>query len=238
MELLSLKNVSVGYEGKPVAENIGFDVSKGDYLCIIGENGAGKSTLMKTLLSLKAPLCGEIKFAKGFSKTSIGYLPQQTEVQKDFPATVWEVVVSGFVGKSGLSPFYGKAQKEEAKKWLERLNILNLKNKSYRALSGGQQQRVLLARALCAADGLLLLDEPAAGLDPIATKSMYDLIFDINKNSGVTVIMVSHDLFAAMKYSSHILQLSRSGVLFKTTAEYKNSAEGRAFLGKEGESND
>ncbi len=238
MELLSLKNVSVGYEGKAVAENVSFSVSKGDYLCIIGENGAGKSTLMKTLLSLKTPISGKISFADGFSKTSIGYLPQQTDVQKDFPATVWEVAVSGFVGKSGRRPFYSKQQKETAKKWLERLDIFKFKNKSYRALSGGQQQRVLLARALCAADGLILLDEPAAGLDPIVTKNMYELIGDINKNSGVTVIMVSHDLSAAMKYSSHILQISRNGAFFGTTEEYKNSAEGRAFLGKEDKNND
>ena len=170
MELLSLKNVSVGYEGKAVAKNISFSVSSGDYLCIIGENGAGKSTLIKTLLSLKAPVSGEIKFANSFSKTSIGYLPQQTDAQKDFPATVWEVAVSGCLGRCGFRPFYSKEQKETAKKWLERLEIFNLKNKSYRALSGGQKQRVLLARALCAAKGLILLDEPAAGLDPIVTK--------------------------------------------------------------------
>ncbi len=238
MELLSLKNVSVGYEGKAVAENISFSVSSGDYLCIIGENGAGKSTLIKTLLSLKAPVSGEIKFANSFSKTSIGYLPQQTDAQKDFPATVWEVAVSGCLGRCGFRPFYSKEQKETAKKWLERLEIFNLKNKSYRALSGGQKQRVLLARALCAAKGLILLDEPAAGLDPIVTKNMYDLIKDINEKNGVTVIMVSHDLSAAMKYSTHILQISRNGAFFKTTEDYKNSAEGKAFLGEEDEKND
>lgn len=232
MELLSLENVGVGYEGKAVAENISFSLSAGDYLCIIGENGAGKSTLVKTLLSLKAPVSGKIKFAEGFSKTSIGYLPQQTEIQKDFPATVWEVALSGCLGKCGLSPFYSKAQKEEAKKCLERLEIYKFKSKSYRALSGGQQQRVLLARALCAAEGLILLDEPAAGLDPIVTKNMYDLIKDINEKNGVTVIMVSHDLLAAMKYASHILQISRSGAFFGTTKEYRQSAEGRAFLGR------
>lgn len=238
MELLSLKNVSVGYEGKAVAENISFSVFSGDYLCIIGENGAGKSTLMKTLLSLKAPVSGEIKFSDGFSKTSIGYLPQQTDAQKDFPATVWEVAVSGCLGQCGFRPFYSKEQKKTAKKWLERLEIFDLKNKSYRALSGGQKQRVLLARALCAAKGLILLDEPAAGLDPIVTKNMYELIKDINEKNGVTVIMVSHDLSAAMKYSTHILQISRSGAFFKTTEDYKNSAEGKAFLGEEDEEND
>lgn len=233
MELLSLKNVSVGYDGKAVAENISFSLNSGDYLCIIGENGAGKSTLMKTLLSLKAPVSGEIRFADGFLKTQIGYLPQQTDVQKDFPATVFEVALSGCLNKCGLRPFYSKAQKEKAKMWLERLDILQYKKRSYRALSGGQQQRVLLARALCAANGLILLDEPAAGLDPIVTKNMYELIKSLNEESGVTVIMVSHDLAAAMKYASHILQISRRGAFFGTVSEYKNSAEGLSFLGKE-----
>ncbi len=235
MELLSLKNVSVGYDGKPVAENISFTLNRGDYLCIIGENGAGKSTLMKTLLSLKAPLSGEIKFSNGFSKTQIGYLPQQTDVQKDFPATVFEVALSGCLNGCGLRPFYSKAQKEKAQMWLQRLEILKYKKRSYRELSGGQQQRVLLARALCAANGLILLDEPTAGLDPIVTKNMYDLIKKINGENGVTVIMVSHDLAAAMKYASHILQISRSGAFFGSVEEYQNSAEGKAFLGKEGE---
>lgn len=235
MELLSLKNVSVGYDGKAVAENITFSLNRGDYLCIIGENGAGKSTLMKTLLSLRAPVSGEIRFADGFLRTQIGYLPQQTDVQKDFPATVFEVALSGCLNECGLRPFYSKAQKEKAKKWLERLGILQYRKRSYRALSGGQQQRVLLARALCAANGLILLDEPAAGLDPIVTKNMYELIKSLNEENGVTVIMVSHDLAAAMKYASHILQISRSGAFFGTVSEYRSSAQGRAFLGKEGE---
>lgn len=237
MEMLKLENVSIGYDGRAVAKDISFSVNSGDYLCIVGENGAGKSTLMKTLLSLKAPLSGEITFAPGFRKTQIGYLPQQTEVQRDFPATVWEVALSGFVGECGFRPFYSKEQKKICRSWLERLEIYNLKNRSYRALSGGQQQRVLLARALCAADGLILLDEPVAGLDPIVTKNMYELIKKIN-NDGVTVIMVSHDLSAAMKYSSHILQISKSSVLFMAKDEYAASPQGRAFLGREGESDD
>lgn len=233
MELLSLKNVCVGYDGKPVAKDISFSLNEGEYLCIIGENGAGKSTLMKTLLSLKAPISGEIKFKDGFLKTQIGYLPQQTAVQKDFPATVFEVVLSGCLNECGLRPFYSKAQKEKAEMWLERLEILKYKKRSYRALSGGQQQRVLLARALCAANGLILLDEPAAGLDPIVTKNMYELIKKINFENNVTVIMVSHDLAAAMKYATHILQISQSGAFFAPVAEYQTSAEGKAFLGKE-----
>lgn len=237
MELLSLKNVSVGYDGKPVVEDISFSLNSGDYLCIIGENGAGKSTLMKTLLSLKLPLSGEIKFENGFSKSRIGYLPQQTDVQKDFPATVFEVALSGCLNECGLRPFYSKAQKEKTELWLSRLEILKYKKRSYRSLSGGQQQRVLLVRALCAANGLILLDEPTAGLDLIVTKNMYDLIKKINTENGVTVIMVSHDLAAAEKYASHILRISRGKAFFGSVEEYRNSSEWKAFLGKEGEEN-
>lgn len=235
MRLLTAENLSVGYEGKSVAEKISFTVNSGDYLCIIGENGAGKSTLMKTILSLKAPLSGKLKTDKSLLKGRIGYLPQQTEVQKGFPATTFEIVLSGFVSKRGLCPFYSKAQKRQALEWLGRLEIEELKNKSYKKLSGGQQQRVLLARALCAADRLVLLDEPTAGLDPFVTKSMYSLISSLNRENAMTVIMITHDLEAALRDSSHILQITHTGCFFGTVEEYKNSAHFAAFSGREGE---
>lgn len=235
MRLLTAENLSVGYEGKSVAEKISFTVNSGDYLCIVGENGAGKSTLMKTLLSLKAPLSGKLETDKSLLKGRIGYLPQQTEVQKGFPATAFEIVLSGFVSKRGLCPFYSKAQKKQALEWLSRLEIEGLKNKSYKKLSGGQQQRVLLARALCAADRLILLDEPTAGLDPFVTKSMYSLISSLNRENGMTVIMITHDLEAALRCSSHILQITHTGCFFGTVEEYKNSAHFAAFFGREEE---
>lgn len=237
MRLITAENLSVGYEGKSVAENISFSLNSGDYLCIVGENGAGKSTLMKTLLSLKAPLSGKLEFDKSLRRGEIGYLPQQTEVQKGFPATVLEIVLSGFVSKSGLRPFYSKNEKKQAVSWLRRLEIEELKNNSYKKLSGGQQQRVLLARALCAADKLILLDEPTAGLDPLVTKNMYSLISSLNKENKVSVIMVSHDLDAALHYSTHILQITHSGCFFGTVEEYKNSSFFTLFSGKEGENN-
>lgn len=237
MRLITAENLNVGYEGKSVAENINFTVDSGNYLCILGENGAGKSTLMKTLLSLKSPVSGKLELEKSIIKNKIGYLPQQTEVQKGFPATVFEIVLSGFVSKCGLRPFYGRKEKEQAALWLKRLEIEDIKNKSYKKLSGGQQQRVLLARALCAADKLILLDEPTAGLDPLVTKNMYSLISSLNKENGVTVIMISHDFDAALKYSSHILQITHSGCFFGTTEEYTESSFFTAFSGKEGESN-
>ena len=235
MELLRLTDVSVGYEGKPVATGLSLTLSEGDYLCIVGENGAGKSTLMKTLLGLRAPLAGSIVFSDAIARNEIGYLPQQTQVQRDFPATVWEVVLSGCLNRSGLRPFYTKAQKETAQRWLEKLDMASLKKRSYRALSGGQQQRVLLARALCATTKLLVLDEPVAGLDPIVTADLYALIQKINRESGITIIMVSHDIGAALQYATHILQVSGGDNFFGTVEEYRQSALGSLFLGKAGE---
>lgn len=235
MELLKLTDVSVGYEGKPVATGLSLTLQEGDYLCIVGENGAGKSTLMKTLLGLRAPLGGSIVFSDAIARNEIGYLPQQTQVQRDFPATVWEVVLSGCLNRSGLRPFYTKAQKETAQQWLEKLDMASLKKRSYRALSGGQQQRVLLARALCATKKLLVLDEPVAGLDPIVTADLYALIQRINREDGITIIMVSHDIGAALQYATHILQVSGDNNFFGTVEEYRQSALGSLFLGKAGE---
>ncbi len=235
MELLRLTDVSVGYEGKPVATGLSLTLQEGDYLCIVGENGAGKSTLMKTLLNLRAPLSGSIVFSDAIARNEIGYLPQQTLVQRDFPATVWEVVISGCLNRSGLRPFYTKAQKETAQQWLEKLDMASLKKRSYRALSGGQQQRVLLARALCATKKLLVLDEPVAGLDPIVTADLYALIQRINREDGITIIMVSHDIGAALQYATHILQVSGDNNFFGSVEEYRQSALGSLFLGKAGE---
>ena len=235
MELLKLTDVSVGSEGKPVATGLSLTLQEGDYLCIVGENGAGKSTLMKTLLGLRAPLSGSIAFSDAIARNEIGYLPQQTLVQRDFPATVWEVVISGCLNRSGLRPFYTKAQKETAQQWLEKLDMASLKKRSYRALSGGQQQRVLLARALCATKKLLVLDEPVAGLDPIVTADLYALIQRINREDGITIIMVSHDIGAALQYATHILQVSGDNNFFGTVEEYRQSALGSLFLGKAGE---
>ena len=203
---ITVKNLSVGYEGEVVVGNINFTVNKGDYLCIVGENGSGKTTLMKTLLGLRKPMSGEIIMGDDLKRNEIGYLPQQTVVQKDFPASVREIVMSGFQGRCGLRPFYKKEEKEEALMNMERMGIKDLADKCYRDLSGGQQQRVLLARALCATRKVLLLDEPVSGLDPKVTVEMYQLIKELN-NEGVTIIMISHDMEAASKYASHILHI-------------------------------
>ena len=219
MSELIVKNLTLGYEGDILVEDLNFAVNEGDYLCIIGENGAGKSTLMRTILRLQAPMSGTVEYADGMSSTDIGYLPQQTLVQRDFPASVWEIVLSGCQNKGGL--FYAKEQKKMAEKNIARMGLTDLRNRCYRELSGGQQQRVLLARALCATEKLLLLDEPVAGLDPKVTEEMYELIQKLN-HEGVTIIMISHDLKEAVTYASHILHLG-ANVFYGTKEEYLNS---------------
>lgn len=228
MAYLTVKNLSVGYENRVVAENIDFVVNQGDYLCIVGENGSGKSTLMKTLLGLKSPTSGEIIFGDGLKRNEIGYLPQQTAAQRDFPASVYEVVLSGCVGKNGWKPFYSGADRALAKDNIEKMGISDLANKCYRELSGGQQQRVLLARALCATKRILLLDEPVAGLDPRVTVEMYHTIAQLNAD-GVTIIMISHDI-AAVKYASQVLHIGHRPLFFGTKEDYIASDVGKVFF--------
>ncbi len=232
MALINISDASLGYEGKSIVTGLNFSVNKGDYLCIVGENGSGKSTLMKTLLGQKHVISGKIEFSEGLKQKEIGYLPQQTEVQKDFPASVKEIVLSGCLNNCGLRPFYSKADKTRAKENMEKLGITELENKCYRELSGGQQQRVLLARALCATKKLLILDEPVAGLDPVVTQNLYKIIKDIN-SEGITVIMVSHDISSAVKYASHILHISHTPLFFGTKEDYLKSEICRFFTDKE-----
>lgn len=227
MSLLKACNLTLGYEGKTVVENLNFTVNSGDYLCIVGENGSGKTTLMKTILHLNPPVSGEIETGEGLKPSEIGYLPQQTEVQRDFPASVWEIVLSGNLGHSGIVPFYTKEQKDKARENLEKMGISDLSKRCYRELSGGQQQRVLLARTLCATTKMLLLDEPVSGLDPVVTSEMYSTIEALNKD-GITVIMISHDMDAAIKYATHILQIGND-IFFGTKAEYLKYREGNCI---------
>lgn len=229
MPLLSCRNLFLGYEGKTIVSDLSFAVNAGEYLCIVGENGSGKSTLMKALLGLKAPIGGQIEMGDGMKAAEIGYLPQQTAVQRDFPASVQEVVRSGCLNRMGLRPFYNKRERQTAEENMEKLGILPLAKRCYRELSGGQQQRVLLARALCAAGKLLLLDEPVSGLDPKAAAEMYHLIQNLNE-SGITVVMISHDMEASVKYASHILHIGIGKALFfGTAADYQESSAGGIY---------
>lgn len=229
MPLINIQNSSLGYEKRKVVTDLSFNVSKGDYLCIVGENGSGKSTLMKTILGLIPPIEGEIVFGEGLKQNEFGYLPQQTDVQKDFPASVDEIVISGCLNQCGLRPFYNLEERRLAKSSLDRLGISHLSKHCYRELSGGQQQRVLLARALCATRKILLLDEPVAGLDPKATKDLYDIIDDLNKRDHITIIMISHDVTAAIKYASHILHIGKKPLFFGSKKDYVETSIGNAY---------
>ena len=231
MSLITCQDASFAYEGNTVVRDLNFSVESGDYLCIVGENGSGKSTLIKGILKLIAPRTGSVLMGDGLKPSEIGYLPQQTAAQKDFPASVHEVVLSGRLSALGMRPFYTKSDRKMVMDNLAKLGIDSLKNRCYRELSGGQQQRVLLARALCATKKLLLLDEPVAGLDPVVTQELYRLIQSINRETGITVVMVSHDIHSALQYAGHILHLKNKQEFFGTTQDYVQSGVGQVFIG-------
>ncbi len=219
MPLLECKKLCLGYNKNILVQDLNFFVNAGDYLCIVGENGSGKTTLMRTMLGLQKALDGQIIFGDGLKKNQIGYLPQQNQSQRDFPASVYEIVVSGLQGLAGLRPFYNKAERQLAFKNMKRLGILHLAKKSFKELSGGQQQRVLLARALCASQKMLLLDEPITGLDPAAADEMYRLVQDLNKNDGIAVVMISHDVKVALNDANRILHIGDK-IFFGSKEEY------------------
>lgn len=227
MSQIICENVSLGYENQPILTGLNFRVEQGDYLCILGDNGSGKSTLMKTLLGLTPPLAGSFRFGDGLSAKQIGYLPQQTQVQRDFPACVEEVVLSGCQSRCGMRPYYNKEEKRLARENMEQLGIARYAKRCYRELSGGQQQRVLLARALCATRKCLLLDEPVTGLDPRVTAELYEKIRCLNQQ-GITILMISHDPAAALHYASHILHVGRHP-FFGTRQEFLRSGLGRSY---------
>ena len=232
MSLISCKNVYLKYDNVSVVENLNFQVEKGDYLCIVGENGSGKSTLIKSILGLKETAEGHLHMGDGLTSKQIGYLPQQTTAQKDFPASVYEVVLSGCISAKRAFGFFSRDDKKLALDNMKKLDIEHLKKRCYRELSGGQQQRVLLARALCATKTMLLLDEPVTGLDPVVTAEFYSLVEKINKKYGITIIMVSHDLLSAVNYATHILHLNKTNSFFGKTEDYLFSDTYRKFRGE------
>lgn len=229
MAQLTCKDLRLGYDSTVIVDKLNFTVERGDYLCILGENGSGKTTLIKTILGLQPQLGGTISFNDGLKKQKIGYLPQQLSVQKDFPASVYEIVLSGCINKGKFNFIYTKKDKQNALDALNKLNILDIKKKSYRELSGGQQQRVLLARAKASADEMLILDEPTASLDPKATTELYELLYKLNKNEKMTVIMISHNIETAIKYASHILHVGSGQLFFGTVGDYIKSEIRESF---------
>ena len=232
--LIKCEHVDLGYENQDAVINVNMEVCPGDYLCIVGENGSGKSTLIKGLLGLLKPSGGKLTVAEELKTTGIGYLPQQTAAQKDFPASVREVVLSGCLSRRGRRPFYSKTEKDIASANMEKLGITQLANQCYRELSGGQQQRVLIARALCATRELLILDEPITGLDPMAIQDFYSMIRKLNREDKVAIIMVSHDLRNAVEEANKILHLQKQVLFYGPAHDYMNSkAAGHFFHEKE-----
>lgn len=229
--LIDCRDVALGYEGQALWEHLSFQVKSGDYLCIVGENGSGKSTLLRSLLGLMRPMAGSITLSDGLRSGAIGYLPQQTRAQRDFPATVTEVVLSGFLSARGWRFFYTAAEKSQALMHMGKMGILELKDRCYRELSGGQQQRVLLARALCAAGELLILDEPVTGLDPAAAQDLYRTLHYLNSKEGLAIVMVTHDMQNALRYGTSILHAGHHQWFFGTTEEYLTSPYGKRFGG-------
>ena len=249
--LISCQNLSFGYDGNTVIRDLTFTVEHGDYLWVVGENGSGKTTLIKGILRLLNPVKGNIQFCDELKQGRIGYLSQEMAIKKDFPAGVFEIVVSGNIGSMGLRPYYSVREKKLAEDALEQLGIAGLKKRCFRELSGGQQRRVLLARALCAASAepisagaehkvvetscrLLVLDEPAASLDPLVTVEVYELLNTLVLKKGITIIMVSHDTRAAERYANRILHLEGGCGYFGNTAEYLSSGRGKIFFGHHG----
>ncbi|WP_312651900.1 metal ABC transporter ATP-binding protein [Aminipila sp.] len=219
MALINCKNLVLGYDGKMIFENLSFKVNTGDYLCIMGENGVGKTTLVKCILGICKPMGGIIQFGEGLKQNEIGYIPQQSSAQREFPVTVQEVVLSGCLNSHGSIAVYNSKDKRRVEENLERLNIKNMKRKCYRELSGGQQQRVLLARALCATKKLLFLDEPVAGLDPKATEDFYDLLKEINCE-GITIVMITHDSQGIKKSAKQVLYMSQRELFYGDIKDY------------------
>ena len=233
MPLISFKHLTIGYDNNVVISDLNFSLEKGDYLLLLGENGAGKSTLLKTMLGLIKPIKGGITYDSSLKRKEIGYLPQQTQVQRDFPASIYEVVISGVLSKTGLRPFYNLKEKTAANNAMKKMGIYEIRKKCYRELSGGQQQRVLLARALCSSNKVLVLDEPVTGLDPKATLEFYELVASLNRDEDMTVVMISHDL-SALKYANKVLHLGHQ-VFFGDKEEDFHSQNYQTFLGKGGE---
>lgn len=227
--LISCKNMCSGYDGRIILKNVSFDICEGDYICIVGENGGGKSTLVKTLTGIIPFKSGHLHYLN-IKKSEIGYLPQQSVLNPDFPATVFEVVLSGTLSQKGIMPFYTKKLKNVAMNNLDLIGMAEFKNFPFSNLSGGQKQRVLLARALCATQKLLVLDEPVTGLDPIVTNDFYKLICDLNQKLNISIVMVSHDVDMAVRYAKKILHLKNGESYFAKTDEYVNSKLGKRFL--------
>lgn len=228
-KVLEVKDLSFSYPDKSILHRLSFDVDAGDFMCIVGTNGTGKSTLLKLILNQLSPLEGEIKLLGTNSEkykdfASIAYVSQKaTNINRDFPATVEEVVSLGLYSKKGLFKRNTKEDKKLIDSALERVGMLDYKHRQIGYLSGGQQQRVFIAKALISNPRIIFLDEPTTGIDIRAVDSICCLLGDLNKNSGITIVMVTHDISSIIYHSNKILVLSEDGSGEVMTSEKFNS---------------
>lgn len=229
-KLLTCRKLVPGYGARAVAGEIDIDVSEGDGLCVVGGNGTGKSTFLRTLLGLQPALSGEVSFNPSLRPGDIGYLPQQNPLQRDFPATAREVAMSGCQAMRGTRPFFRERERAIANEAMGRFGVAAFADRPYRELSGGQRQRVLLARALCAGRRLLVLDEPATGLDPGAAAELYAAMAELHRG-GLATISVTHDMAGGLEGATHILDLGRAKPFFGPMAEWARSRPGNGGKG-------
>jgi ABC-type Mn2+/Zn2+ transport system ATPase subunit len=192
--LLTLRDVSLGYDSRVVLAHLSFAVECGECLALVGPNGAGKTTLLRGILGLIPVLAGQIEYGFDRSTSPPGYVPQRETLDPIFPLTVFEVVLMGTYGRLALLRPVGRRQRQLAADCLEQVGLADLAHRPFWALSGGQKQRVLIARALAVEPTLLLLDEPTAGVDPGAATTIMDLVARLNRDQGLTVVLVSHHL--------------------------------------------
>ncbi len=218
--LITAQNITLAFDGHTAAENVSFTLARGDYLCVVGENGSGKSTLLRAVTGEIKPVAGRLMISPELRRAGIGYLPQQSKIQRDFPASVREVVVSGCVRRDNTGLFWKRKSKKRAAEYMKLLHVDALADKCFGELSGGQRQRVLLARAMCASDLLLLLDEPMNGLDPEAAHEMYHAVRMLNRERGLAIMMVSHDVGCALHEAGHVLSMCRGHSFYGTVEEY------------------
>lgn len=212
MNLINIKNLTFRYESRDdedTLKNVSLSVNEGDFLCIVGENGSGKSTLIKCIVGLNKVPEGKITL-----KEKLGYLPQKTEIQANFPASIEEVVLSGTISNNIKKIWYTKQDKEKANEIMKELDIYTIRKRCFRDLSGGQQQRVLIARAMCATNNLIVLDEPTNGLDPSIARKIYSTLKALNKKRNLTIVMVSHDVERAVKYATRVIEIEKGIVTF------------------------
>ena len=216
--MMVLDNVSLGYEGRPVVENISFSLKKGENLCLVGANGSGKSTLIKGILGLIPAQRGQIDVKCGLNKVS--YLAQIHAVDRDFPATVREIVMSGTQVSARRLPFYTQKDRARAAEAMERLKISAFAGRRIGQLSVGQQQRVLLARAIARQPELLILDEPCSALDPEITAEMYGLFDQLKRELGLTMLISTHDWAYVRRAADRVLELGRQVEFIGTVEDW------------------